>query len=48
MKETKSIYFKIRLTPTEKRQLEKYAVSHHMSMSEAIKSFCKKIFQEEN
>lgn len=47
MNETKSVYFKIRLTPTEKQQLEEYANNRNITMSEAIKRHCKEIFKEE-
>jgi hypothetical protein len=47
MNETKTVFFKIRLTPTEKRKLEEYAEEHKTTMSEAIKKLCKEIFKED-
>ena len=46
MNETKNIFFKIRLTPTEKERLAAYAEKHKTTMSEAIKRLCKEIFEE--
>lgn len=47
MNETKNVFFKIRLTPTEKKLLEEYAEKHNITMSEAIKGLCEKIFKGE-
>lgn len=47
MNETKNVFFKIRLTPTEKQQLEEYANNRNITMSEAIKRLCKEIFNQE-
>lgn len=48
MNEVKNIFFKIRLTPTEKQQLEEYANNRNITMSEAIKRHCKEIFKKES
>ena len=48
MKEIKTIFFKLRLTPTEKKQLEEYADSRNITMTEAIKNCCKTIFKKES
>lgn len=47
MDETKNVFFKMRLTPTEKKKLEEYAEKHKTTMSDAIKALCKEIFKEE-
>lgn len=47
MRESKTELFRIRLTPTEKKLLEEYAEKRNLSMSEAIRELCKKIFYQE-
>lgn len=47
MNETKSVFFKMRLTPEEKQKLEAYAEKHKTTMSEVVKKLCKEIFKED-
>lgn len=47
MKESKTAIFKMRLTPEEKQKLVEYAEKHNLSMTEAVKKLCEKIFKGE-
>lgn len=47
MKETKTTKLEVRLTPEEKQKLIDYAAARKITMSEAIRQLCKKIFQQE-
>ena len=47
MKEVKDCRLEFRLTQTEKEQIKEYAERHGMSMSEAIRDICIKIFNKE-
>lgn len=46
MKEAKTAKFEIRLTPEEKESLVEYAASRGITMSEAIRNLCEKIFSQ--
>lgn len=46
MREIKDTFFKIRLTPREKEQLQEYAATHNLTMSEAIRKLCYTIFDK--
>jgi antitoxin component of RelBE/YafQ-DinJ toxin-antitoxin module len=48
-KDVKSCNMKIRISQTEKEALARYAAKHDLTMSEAIRQLCYKIFygQEE-
>lgn len=48
MDNSKTTFFKMRLTPEEKQKLEAYAEKRNITMSEAVKRFCKEIFEKEN
>lgn len=45
MKENKDVFFKIRLTASEKQKLQEYAEKKGLTMSEAIRELCYKIFE---
>ena len=45
-RDVKSCNMKIRISPKEKEALEKYATKHSITMSEAIRQLCFKIFYE--
>lgn len=45
MKESKTTFFKMRLTPEEKEKLAAYAEKRNISMSEAVKKLCEEIFK---
>lgn len=45
-KEIKEVFFKIRLTPREKEQLQEYAEKHNLTMSEAVRKLCYIIFDK--
>lgn len=47
MKESKETFFKLRLTTDEKEKLKKYAESRNLTMSEAVRVLCYKIFNQE-
>lgn len=47
MKEIKDCRLEFRLTQKEKEQIREYAERHGMSMSEAIRDICIKIFDKE-
>lgn len=44
MDNRKTEFIKIRLTPEEKRNFKEYAEKHSMTITEAIRHFCYKIF----
>ena len=44
-KEIKNTKIEIRLTPTEKESIREYAAKHEMTMSEAILTLCREIFE---
>ena len=48
MKDNKDKKIEVRLTEKEKEQLKAYAEKHHMTMSEVVRVFCEKIFQEDD
>ena len=45
MKESKTSELKIRLTDLEKKRLRNYAMLTEQSMSQAMKTLCKEIFE---
>lgn len=45
MKENKDVFFKIRLTASEKQKLQEYAEKKGLTMSEAIRELCYQIFE---
>ena len=47
MKEKKETFFKLRLTPEEKQKLREYAEERNLTMSEAVRVLCYKIFNKE-
>lgn len=47
MNESKTTFFKMRLTPEEKEKLAAYAEKRNLTMSDAIKKHCKEIFNQE-
>lgn len=47
MNESKTTFFKMRLTPEEKEKLVAYAEKRNLTMSEAIKKLCEEIFKED-
>lgn len=48
MKDNKTSRVELRLTPTEKDRLKQYAEKHGLTMSEAIRSICFRVFQQED
>lgn len=47
-KDKKDVFFKLRLTKSEKEKLQAYADKHNMTMTEAIRQLCYKIFEMED
>ena len=47
MKDNKDVFFKLRLTKSEKQKLQDYADKHGLTMTEAIRQLCDKIFEME-
>lgn len=45
--DVKSCNMKIRISPREKENLERYAAKHNITMSEAIRQLCYKVFYPE-
>ena len=45
--EIRECNLKIRVTPKEKEQIRAYAEKHNLTMSEAIRQLCYKIFSQE-
>lgn len=45
-KEIKDVIFKMRITASEKQKLQEYAEKKGLTMSEAVRELCYKIFQE--
>lgn len=46
MKETKTEFFRMRLTQEEKEKIMAYAEKRGLTMSEAVRELCYKIFNE--
>lgn len=46
MKEIKNVRIEIRLTPTEKELIKRYAEKHNTTISETVRNLCYKIFNE--
>lgn len=44
-KENKDLIFKMRITATEKQKLQEYAEKKGLTMSEAVRELCYKIFE---
>ena len=47
MKTNKTQKIEIRLTPEEKELIKEYAKKHEITISEAVRSFCYKMFIKE-
>ena len=48
MKDKRTAKIDFRVTPEEKELIKAYAEKHNMKVSEAIRSFCYKMFIKEN
>ena len=44
-KEIKDVIFKMRITASEKQKLQEYAEKKGLTMSEAVRELCYKIFE---
>lgn len=48
MKENKTTRLEIRLTPTEKEKIKKYAEEHNKTITQVVKELCQFIFDMED